>query len=252
MACWSTSKSGKKHPYYLCHAKGCPSYRKSIRRDVLEGGFDELMQSLKPSEGMFAMASKMFKDAWGQRAGQIEADKHLIRTERNKLDQQIEGLLDRVVEADSPTLITAYKKRIEKMEREKLILGEKLQNHGKPMHTFEQMFEQALQFLSNPWKIWKSGNLIAQRTGLRLTFSERITYCRKAGLRTPKTTLPFKVLAGVQGQKCVMAGRQGFEPWERSHVQRFSRPPHSTTLPPPRSFGGLRRERATRKRKVIP
>ena len=31
-----------------------------------------------------------------------------------------------------------------------------------------------------------------------------------------------------------MAGRQGFEPWERSHVQRFSRPPHSTTLPPPR------------------
>ncbi|WP_157891259.1 hypothetical protein [Phaeobacter porticola] len=23
-----TSKSGKKHPYYLCHAKGCPSYRR--------------------------------------------------------------------------------------------------------------------------------------------------------------------------------------------------------------------------------
>ena len=38
-----------------------------------------------------------------------------------------------------------------------------------------------------------------------------------------------------------VAGRQGFEPWERSHVQRFSRPPHSTTLPPPRSDGGLRR-----------
>ena len=50
------------------------------------------MQSLKPSEGMFAMASKMFKDAWGQRAGQMEADKRLIRTERNKLDKQIEGL----------------------------------------------------------------------------------------------------------------------------------------------------------------
>ncbi len=38
----------------------------------------------------------------------------------------------------------------------------------------------------------------------------------------------------------IVAGRQGFEPWERSHVQRFSRPPHSTTLPPPRSGGGFR------------
>ncbi|WP_282091663.1 hypothetical protein [Epibacterium ulvae] len=94
------------------------------------------MQSLTPSEGMFAMASKMFKDAWGQRAGQMEADKRLIRTERNKLDKQIEGLLDRVVDADSSTLITAYEKRIEKMERENLVLDEKLVNQGKPMHTF--------------------------------------------------------------------------------------------------------------------
>ena len=29
-----------------------------------------------------------------------------------------------------------------------------------------------------------------------------------------------------------MAERQGFEPWEGINPQRFSRPPHSTTLPP--------------------
>jgi site-specific DNA recombinase len=230
-ACWSTSKSGKKHPYYLCHGKGCPSYRKSIRRDVLESEFNTMMQSLTPSESMFAMATKMFKDAWGQRAGQMEADKRLIRTERNQIEKKIEGLLDRVVEADSPTLITAYEKRIEKMEREKLILDEKLHNKGKPMHTFEQMFEHALQFLSNPWKLWKSGNLIAQRTVLRLAFAEQITYARNEGLRTPKTTLPFKVLEGFSCQKKIMAEEQGFEPWEDFHPRRFSRPVHSTTLP---------------------
>ncbi|WP_107497004.1 hypothetical protein [Thalassobius sp. I31.1] len=167
---------------------------------MLEGEFDALMQSLTPSDDMFTMASKMFRDAWGQRAGQMEADKRLIRTERNRLAKQIEGLLDRVVDADSPTLITAYEKRIEKMEREKLILEEKLQNKGKPLHTFEQMFEHALQFLSNPWKLWKSGNLIAQRTALRLAFAEQITFARNEGLRTPKTTLPFKVLEGFSCQ----------------------------------------------------
>lgn len=106
--------------------------------------------------------------------------------------------------------------------------------------------------LSSPWNLWNSGQLTLQRTVLKLAFAERITYCRKTGLRTPETTLPFKVLRGFDGQQCLMAGRQGFEPWERSHVQRFSRPPHSTTLPPPRSAGGLRRRRATRKRKLPP
>ena len=35
-ACWSKSHTGKKHPYYLCPTKGCPSYRKSIRRMCLK------------------------------------------------------------------------------------------------------------------------------------------------------------------------------------------------------------------------
>jgi hypothetical protein len=36
---WSKSKTGKKHPCYLCFTKGCASHRKSIRRDVLEQAF---------------------------------------------------------------------------------------------------------------------------------------------------------------------------------------------------------------------
>ena len=83
------------------------------------------------------------------------------------------------------------------------------------MHTFEQMFEHALQFLSNPWKLWKSGNLIAQRTVLRLAFAEQITFARNEGLRTPKTTLPFKVLEGFSCQKKIMADEAGIRTLDR-------------------------------------
>ena len=68
-ACWSTSKTGKKHPYYLCPTKGCTSYRKSIRREELEGDFETMLESLQPSEGVFGMVRAMFKDAWEQRLG---------------------------------------------------------------------------------------------------------------------------------------------------------------------------------------
>ena len=111
-----------------------------------------------------------------------------------------------------PSVISAYEKRLAKLEREKLVTQEKLANKAEPAHGFDQLFELACQFLASPWKLWESGQLTLQRTVLKLAFAERITYCRKTGLRTPETTLPFKVLERFEGQKCLMADPRGFEP----------------------------------------
>jgi len=211
-SCWSTSKSGAKHPYYLCHFKGCASYRKSIRRDVLEGDFAGLIKDLQPTEGLFAVTKRMFKDAWGQRQQQADANNKILHTQRKTIAKQIEGLLDRIVESDSGTVIAAYEKRIDKLEKEKLIIDEKLSNQAPKQDTFEQLFEHALTFLANPWKLWESNNLALRRTVLKLAFADRIAYSRQTGIRTPKTTLPFKVLGGVLGKKCEMADWGGFEP----------------------------------------
>ena len=79
-------------------------------------------------------------------------------------------------------------------------------------NTYEELFELALAFLSSPWKLWESGQLNLRRTVLRLAFSERIAYDRKTGFRTPKTTLPFKVLEAFSTGKSGMAHPTGFEP----------------------------------------
>lgn len=232
-ACWSTSKSGKKHPYYLCHSKGCPSYRKSIRRDVLEGEFSTLLQDLKPSESMFIFVKRMFQDAWSQRLRQSEANLEHIRKEHRQIESKIEGLLDRIVETNNTSIIAAYEKRIAEMDRQKHILAEKMENQAKPKHTIEEMFEHAFAFLSNPWKLWESGNLIMQKIVLRLAFAERISYSRSEGLRTPKTTLPFKVLGLICDDGKEMAERKGFEPSRRfDTAYSLSRGAPSATRPP--------------------
>lgn len=79
-----------------------------------------------------------------------------------------------------------YEKHIEKTERQKLVLDEKLGNSVKTLHPFEKMFELAMGFLSNPCKIWESDRLEDERTVLKLTFSERLAYCRKTEFQTPK------------------------------------------------------------------
>jgi len=68
--CWSTSSTGVKHPYYLCMAKGCGRYRKSVRRDAIETRFSELLKQLVPSTKLIDLARAMFKEAWRQRTAQ--------------------------------------------------------------------------------------------------------------------------------------------------------------------------------------
>ncbi|MEM1346876.1 MAG: recombinase family protein, partial [Pseudomonadota bacterium] len=150
-ACWSTSKTGKKHPYYMCFAKGCPDYRKSIRRDRLEDDFQALLATLQPTEPALAVARAMFTDIWQQRLDQAKALASGAKRQAAKLERQIEQLLDRIIAADSPAVISAYETRIAILEREKLIWTEKAANQGQPKRPFDEVFELAMTFLSNPW-----------------------------------------------------------------------------------------------------
>ena len=211
-ACWSKSKTGKKHPYYLCPTKGCDSYRKSIRRDDLEGEFTDVLQQMRPTASLFDLARRMFKDAWQQRQAQSDALNNNAEQELAKIDKQIEGLLDRIVDASTASVIKAYETRIAKLERDKLAISEQLAKTGAPRRSLDELFELAMSFLKNPSKLWDSGQLTLRRTVLRLAFCEQITYCRKTGLRTPKTALLFKLLESFSMHQLAMARPGGLEP----------------------------------------
>ena len=127
---------------------------------------------------------------------QQEARQTILKADVKATEKQIDGLLERIMGVSSSRVINAYETKIEKLERNKRVLVEKLQSGGKSNGRFNDFIEHALTFLANPWKIWDSGKFTLQRTVLGLAFSERIAYCRNEGYRTSKTTLPFKVLQG--------------------------------------------------------
>lgn len=139
-ACWSKSQTGKKHPYYMCYAKGCASYRKSIPRDKIEGEFETILQSLQPAESLFAVAKAMFRDAWNQRLALEKNSATSVKRDIAALEKQADQLLERIVAAENASVIAAYETKLVKLEKEKLLKAEKLQNLGKPKHTFEEMF----------------------------------------------------------------------------------------------------------------
>ncbi|WMS43118.1 recombinase family protein [Acuticoccus sp. MNP-M23] len=210
-ACWSKGKT-KRYPYYLCSTKGCASYRKSIARADLEGDFEALLHALRPAENLVAVARAMFKDAWDARLAQASQATASIKAKLADLEKQIDQLLDRIVDTANTSVAKAYEQRIAKLQREQAVVAERLAETAKPRRTFEESFELALSFLSNPWKLWAPDSLALKRTVLRLAFSERIAYRRGEGLRTPKIAMPFKALEAFCGGDCKMAHPTGIEP----------------------------------------
>lgn len=207
-ACWSQGKH-RKYAYYLCATKGCASYRKSIKRDELEREFETVLQKLQPAESLFGVARAMFRDAWDMRLAQAGQVLKTLKANVAKLESQIDGLLDRIVETSNASVVSAYEKKIAKLEREKALAVEKLVASGKPRRTLEESFEHALQFLSSPWSIWNNSDLLGKRTVLRLAFLEPLAFSRKEGLRTPNLAFPFKALGRIYSGNCEMARRTG-------------------------------------------
>jgi len=215
-ACWSKGKY-KKYPYYLCGTKGCKSERKSIPRAKIEEPFDKIMQSLQPTQKLFTLVKQMFRDAWTQREKHAAVILDRYKKDIKSIDTQIEGLLDRIVATSNSAIVSAYEGKIEKLDQERRVIAEKFQNGAVPKGRFEDFIELPLNFLANPWNLWKSGQSVLRQTVLRLAFSERIAYCRETGYRTPKTTLPFKALSAFDTGKMKLVEPEGYSTISLSH-----------------------------------
>lgn len=114
-ACWSKGRT-QKYPYYLCKTKGCAEYRKSIKRDKLEGDFEALLKELKPAANLFTMAFEIFRDLWAEKEATVEEDRVAIQSQITQNERKVAQLVDRLVDADNQTLIKAYESRLQEME----------------------------------------------------------------------------------------------------------------------------------------
>lgn len=195
---WSKGRT-KIYPYYLCQTKGCVSYGKSIARDKVEGDVGDVIKTLQPTQNLVALTKTLFRRAWEWRAAQGNERKDSLLSHIRSLDKQIETLMDRLMSASSDSVIRRYEDKIDMLERDQARYREQITLMDSPnRRTYEQCLEPALQIITNPWKLWASGDITLQRLVLKLAFAERLAYCRKTGPRTADFSMPFKALKGVQ------------------------------------------------------
>ncbi|MBN7787453.1 recombinase zinc beta ribbon domain-containing protein [Ponticoccus gilvus] len=210
-SCWSKSGTGQKHPYYLCHKRGCSLYRKSFRREEVEGSVEAVLQQLQPSRSLYDIVAAMLRHAWDIRMDQQVSQSETLAAQVRTIDSEIGKTLDKIMAANSPTVIAAFERRVEDLERERLLLEEKQARPQAPRLSFEQVFELAMGFLSSPWKIYESGSFALKRMALKLAFKGPITYDRETGVRTTQPADIFRFLDGIT-ENCEMVPPHGLEP----------------------------------------
>lgn len=189
-AAWSTG-CRKRYAYYRCMTRSCEMKSKSIPRAKLEGGFEDILKAMQPSAKLFELAKMMLVDAWQARLDDARSAKIEITKQVKGVEKQIDGMLDRIVETDNASVIAAYEKRIENLERQKIVLNEKMGRTVPPKGRQRECIELALKFLASPWNIYKNGGFAMQQTVLRLAFSAPIRYCRNKGYGTIES-FPFQ------------------------------------------------------------
>ncbi len=210
-ATWSKGRGGM-YPYYLCRQKDCELSGKSIARDKIEGALETLVRSLTPSAELVNLVRAIFRDLWDRRATKSKEHRAALKLEAAGVDRKIGQFLDRIVDADNATVIRAYERKIDELEREKLILAENIAKCGTVARGYDEVLQTSLDFIASPWNLWETGKLEDRRAMAKLVFADHLIYCRENGLQTPEISLPFKALEELSAPKEGMARPAGFEP----------------------------------------
>ena len=155
-AAWTKGRSSY-YPYYFCQSKGCSERKKSIRREDIEGEFEEIVRAMQPAPKLVRLVRGMLSHLWDVRLKQSTDNQRALERELVTLELKSQKLIDRLMETETPSLVRAYERQIAALEEKKVALREKAANSGAPQMTFDETYRTACAFLANPWKLWASG-----------------------------------------------------------------------------------------------
>lgn len=143
-----------------------------------------------------ALFSTAFRKHWEAGQSKVRDMRSTMKLQTVAIGKKITQMLDRIVEADSPTVISAYERKVDELERQKLVLAEKTARCGTMVKGFDESFRTALEFIANPWNLWANGSLDDKRIVLKLTLATPLQYDWNEGVRTTKIILTVQ---GVRG-----------------------------------------------------
>lgn len=198
--------------YHVCRHRGCSKNGKSVARDKLHAAYQSMLAAMTPSPEFVRLLDKLFRKRWAEADSKAKEASAALKLEAVAVEKKIGQLMERILESESPTVIAAYERKVEELERQKLLAHEKVSRCGTVAKGYDETFRTAFEFFASPCNLWHNGGFADKRTVLKLTLSEPLVHDWNSGVRTAEFSLPFKLLGNESDREKLMAERVGFEP----------------------------------------
>ncbi len=148
------------------------------------------------TRGTFPLASRIWEEGDVHDQGSTRDSAQVADTSTRRRD--------RIFEANNTSVVGADEARLDRPERDKIVLSEKIESAAPQKGRLEDCIELALKFLSSPWNIYENGDFTMRQTVLRLAFSEPLRYSQNCMHRAPGLSFSFRYLEGIPGSKSEM------------------------------------------------
>ena len=151
-AYWAKGRT-KRYPYYRCYYKPCISYRKDIKRDLVQKEFEALLSDVTPSEQVLALTKAIVRDLHKK---EIQVRGKALKQVQSDLEQKqrdIKALTNEVINAPSKVLKEVYTQQIEELHQEITAIEEGLVGESKVDISFDEAVRTAFDFMRNPLSV---------------------------------------------------------------------------------------------------
>lgn len=181
---WSTSRSGKRYPYYRCHPA-----KKNYTKGYLETRFEKFINR-------FRVCDHALRNLQDYVARHIKGSAELKFDYKERLQKEIDALKERqtlILDDRYKGYITpeVMKNQIDILE---LQIAEKQFEVDKPINQLDMgyIIDRIERYLRNPYLIWKNLNIDAKIALQWFEFPDGISFDGE-NFRTTKTALHFKL-----------------------------------------------------------
>lgn len=202
-AAYSTSRSGAKYGYYYCQQVSCPLRRKTVPKSILEGNFIDLLKSVEIGDpNFYKMAKMVWFDAVSEFKQSWVANKAMLSDRAVLIDRDIQNLINRVAKTGSDTIAETFENRINDLEKEKIIVLEKIKlGEDHDLTRAGKMFDQVIKDYGNLSNQWQNTDTQGKSMLFNRVFTGRLVWDHKTGYRTAPFSLMYQQKSTLSGAK---------------------------------------------------
>ncbi len=208
----STSKTGKKHDYYKCRNKPCPSYGKSIRTAELHSRFDNLLEEIKPLDEVVKLTFKVFDDIWKEELQNKDRNNKNLISKKLELEEEINKLARLASNTSSEIIIKQYERQIENLGNELEEIENTLSLNLDYTIPCRTSLDEIREAIKSPYSVWKNYDVYQKQRFFSFIFEGNLAYSKNQGFRTPNYALPIRLFEEISTSIPADVEMAGIEP----------------------------------------